>query len=245
MNTNKNQPVAIVTGGGRGIGAACCRMLAENGFRVGVHFNTSSEGATGVCSELNGNGFMINADLSDVDQVERMLQDIKKSEGRLDVLVNNAGISVNNAMSVMPIEGFDRQRSVTRGVWYLVKRALRLFMLRKNSGRIINISSVTGHTGNPGHIPYTMEKAAMDAMTKSLAKELAGKNILVNSVAPGFIDTDMTRELTDEVRQALMATIPMGRMGTPEEVADVVSFLATRGDYINGSVIHINGGIYG
>ena len=245
MNTNSNQPVAIVTGGGRGIGAACCRMLAENGFRVGVHFNTSSDGATGVCSELNGNGFMINADLSDVDQVERMLQDIKKSEGRLDVLVNNAGISVNNAMSVMPIEGFDRQRSVTRGVWYLVKRALRLFMLRKNSGRIINISSVTGHTGNPGHIPYTMEKAAMDAMTKSLAKELAGKNILVNSVAPGFIDTDMTRELTDEVRQALMATIPMGRMGTPEEVADVVSFLATRGDYINGSVIHINGGIYG
>ncbi len=135
MNKKSEQPVAIVTGGGKGIGAACCHMLAENGFRVGIHFNTSSDGATDVCSELNGSGFIINADLSDVDQVEQMLQDIKKSEGRVDVLVNNAGISINNAMSVMPIEGFDRQRSVTRGVWYLVKRVLRLFMLRKNAAR--------------------------------------------------------------------------------------------------------------
>ncbi len=245
MNTNIDQPVAIVTGGGKGIGAACCHSLAEQGFRVGVHYNTSSEGATRVCSEINGNGFLINADISDVDQVEAMLQSIKKSEGRVDVLVNNAGISINNAMALMQIESFDRQRSVTRGVWYLVKRVLRLFMLRKNSGRIINISSVTGHTGNPGHIPYTMEKAAMDAMTKSLSKELAGKNILVNSVAPGFIDTDMTKELNEDVCRSLMESIPMGRMGTPEEVADVVSFLANRGDYINGSIIHVNGGIYG
>ncbi len=245
MNTKTEKPVAVVTGGGKGIGAACCIMLAENGFRVGVHYNSSAEAANEVCSGLNGNGFTIKADLTDVDAVEQMVQNIKKQEGRIDVLVNNAGVSINNAMSVMPIEGFDTQRSVTRGVWYLVKRVLRLFMLRNNAGRIINISSVTGHTGNPGHIPYTMEKAAMDAMTKSLAKELAGKNILVNSVAPGFIDTDMTRELNDDVRENLMATIPMGRMGTPEEVADVVSFLATSGSYINGSVIHVNGGIYG
>jgi 3-oxoacyl-[acyl-carrier protein] reductase len=118
-------------------------------------------------------------------------------------------------------------------------------MLRADKGRIINISSVVGHTGNAGQIPYTMEKAAMDAMTKSLSKELQGRNILVNSVAPGFIDTDMTGELTEEIKQTYYEKIPLGRIGRPEEVADVVGFLATGGTYITGSVIHVNGGMYG
>ena len=120
-----------------------------------------------------------------------------------------------------------------------------MFMLRKGSGRIINISSVVGHMGNPGQIPYTMEKAALDALTKSLARELQGRNILVNSVAPGFIDTEMTEVMPEEAKARILANIPLGRIGTPEEVAEVVAFLATKGSYITGSVVHVNGGLYG
>ena len=159
--------------------------------------------------------------------------------------MNNAATSVNADMQSMKIDDFDRQRSILRGVWYLTKRALRLFMLRQGDGRIINISSVVGSTGNAGQIPYTMEKAALDAMTKSLCRELAGRNILVNSVAPGFIDTEMTGILPDEVRSRILADVPLGRMGQPEEVAEVVAFLATKGSYITGNVIHVNGGLYG
>ncbi|OQC53727.1 MAG: 3-oxoacyl-(acyl-carrier-protein) reductase FabG [Deltaproteobacteria bacterium ADurb.Bin022] len=118
-------------------------------------------------------------------------------------------------------------------------------MMRSRSGRIINISSVVGHTGNAGQIAYTMEKAALDAFTKSLAQEMAGRNILVNSIAPGFIETDMTQELPAEVKQRIMGNIPLGRIGKPEEIAEVVAFLAAKGSYINGSVIHVNGGLYG
>jgi 3-oxoacyl-[acyl-carrier protein] reductase len=145
----------------------------------------------------------------------------------------------------MKIEQFDDQRSLTRGIWYLTKRIVRLFMLRKNSGRIINISSVVGHTGNAGQIPYTMEKAALDAFTKSLSKEFQGRNILVNSVAPGFIDTEMTETLPEDLKKQLLANIPLGRTGLPHEVAEVVAFLATKGTYMTGSVVHVNGGLYG
>ena len=118
-------------------------------------------------------------------------------------------------------------------------------MMRKGTGRIINISSVVGHTGNAGQIPYTMVKAGLDAFTKSLAQELAGREILVNAIAPGFVDTDMTEELPEEIQQAILAKIPLGRTGRPDEIADVVAFLATRGSYVHGSVLHVNGGMYG
>jgi len=198
-----------------------------------------------ILENISGNGFVLQADLADIDQVESMVREIKDTAGRVDVLVNNAGICINNSINGMKIEEFDVQRSILRGVWFLTKRILRLFMLRRAAGRIINISSVVGHTGNADQIPYTMEKAALDAMTKSLAKELAGRNILVNSVAPGFIHTDMTSVLPDEVQQDIVEKIPLGRIGRPEEVAEVVAFLAVRGSYINGSVIHVNGGMYG
>jgi len=238
------KPVAIVTGGGTGIGSACCRTLAGEGFRVGIHYRRSADGAKAVLAEI-GDGFLIQADLADLDQVDAMANGLKESAGRVDVLVNNAGASINADIISMKAEQFDEQRSLTRGIWYLTKRVIRLYMLRKGTGRIINISSVVGHTGNPGQIPYTMEKAAMDAFTKSLARELSGRNILVNSVAPGFIETAMTEALPAEVKERILASIPMGRTGTPEEVADVVAFLATRGSYINGTVIHVNGGLYG
>ena len=238
------KPVAMVTGGGTGIGAACCRALAGEGFRVGIHYRRSADGAKAVLSEI-GDGFLIQADLADLDQVEAMVNGLKESAGRVDILVNNAGASINADIITMKAEQFDEQRSLMRGIWYLTKRVIRLYMLRKGTGRIINISSVVGSTGNPGQIPYTMEKAAMDAFTKSLARELTGRNILVNSVAPGFIETAMTETLPAEVKERILAGIPMGRTGTPEEVADVVAFLATRGSYINGTVIHVNGGLYG
>ncbi|TRZ77092.1 MAG: 3-oxoacyl-ACP reductase FabG [Deltaproteobacteria bacterium] len=238
------KPVAIVTGGGKGIGAACCRALSGEGFLVGIHYRSSEEQAKAVLSEI-GDGFLLQADLTDIDQVEVLVNKVKEKAGHVDVLVNNAGLSLNADIVSMKIEQFDAQRALLRGIWYLTKRIIRLFMLRQRGGRIINISSVVGHTGNAGQIPYTMEKAALDAFTKSLSKELAGRNILVNSVAPGFIETEMTQNLPEEVQKRIFDNITLGRIGRPEEVAEVVAFLATRGSYISGSVIHVNGGLYG
>lgn len=238
------KPFALVTGGAAGIGAACCRTLADQGFLVGIHYLSSEQKARALLDEIR-NGFLLRADLTDISQVEAMVMDIKSRTNRLDVLVNNAGVSVNADINTMKIEQFDAQRALLRGTWYLTKRMIRLFMLRADSGRIINISSVVGHTGNSGQIPYTMEKAALDAFTKSLASELKGRNILVNSIAPGLIETEMTSVLPDDVRHQIMTRIPLERMGRPEEVADVVSFLATRASYITGSVVHVNGGLYG
>ena len=238
------KPVAIVTGGGKGIGAACCRALSGEGFLVGIHYRSSEEQAKAVLSEI-GDGFLLQADLTDIDQVEVLVNKVKEKAGHVDVLVNNAGLSLNADIVSMKIEQFDAQRALMRGIWFLTKRIIRLFMLRQRGGRIINISSVVGHTGNAGQIPYTMEKAALDAFTKSLSKELAGRNILVNSVAPGFIETEMTQNLPEEVQKRILDNITLGRIGRPEEVAEVVAFLATRGSYISGSVIHVNGGLYG
>ncbi len=239
-----DRPVALVTGGGTGIGAACCRRLAAEGFRVGVHFRSSEEQAGKLAAELDS-AFTIRADLKDSETLDALVKELKEVAGRVDVLVNNAGYNVNAPMLAMNLDQYDAVASVARGTWYLTKLILRRFMMRKGKGRIVNISSVVGHTGNAGQIPYTMVKAGLDAFTKSLAQELAGREILVNAVAPGFIDTDMTEELPAEIKEALLARIPQGRTGRPEEIADVVAFLATRGSYVNGSVLHVNGGLYG
>jgi 3-oxoacyl-[acyl-carrier protein] reductase len=239
-----DKKVAVVTGGGTGIGAACVRELAAKGFRVGIHYRSSGEAADRLLAEI-GDGFLLQADLADIARIEAIVETLKVQTDRLDVLVNNAGVSIDADMQRMRIEQFDAQRAVLRGVWYLTKRILRQYMFRVNGGRIINISSVVGHTGNAGQIPYTMEKAALDALTKSLARELRGRDILVNSVAPGFIATEMTARLPEEVQAGILAGIPLCRMGRPEEVAEVVGFLATAGSYITGTVIHVNGGMYG
>ena len=239
-----DQPVALVTGGGTGIGAACCRQLAAEGFRVGIHYRSSQEKATKLAAELDG-AFTIKADLMDSESLDALVKELKEVAGRIDVLVNNAGFNVNAPMLAMKLDEYDAVASMARGTWYLTKLVLRRFMLRKGTGRIINISSVVGHTGNPGQIPYTMVKAGLDAFTKSLAQELAGRDILINAIAPGFIDTEMTEELPEEVKETILSKIPMGRTGNADEIADVVAFLATRGSYINGSVLHVNGGMYG
>ena len=240
----RDQPVALVTGGGTGIGSACCRQLAAEGFRVGIHYRSSEEKAKKLAAELD-QSFTIKADLMDSESLDSLVKELKEVAGRVDVLVNNAGYNINAPILAMNLDQYDSVASVARGTWYLTKLVLRRFMLRKGSGRIINISSVVGHTGNAGQIPYTMVKAGLDAFTKSLAQELAGRDILVNAIAPGFIDTEMTEELPEEIQAAILSKIPQGRTGTADEIADVVGFLATRGSYINGSVLHVNGGMYG
>jgi len=239
-----DQPVALVTGGGTGIGAACCRQLAAEGFRVGIHYRSSQEKATKLAAELDG-AFTIKADLMDSESLDALVKELKEVVGRIDVLVNNAGFNVNAPMLAMKLDEYDAVAGLARGTWYLTKLVFRRFTSRKGTGRIINISSVVGHTGNPGQNPYTMVKAGLDAFTKSLAQELAGRDILINAIAPGFIDTEMTEELPEEVKETILSKIPMGRTGNADEIADVVAFLATRGSYINGSVLHVNGGMYG
>jgi 3-oxoacyl-[acyl-carrier protein] reductase len=236
--------VALVTGGGTGIGAACCRALAAEGFRVAVHYRSSEETARKLAAEL-ADAFALRADLADSESIDALVAELKQQSDRVDVLVNNAGHNVNAPMLTMKLSDYDAVASVARGTWYLSKQILRRFMLRKGSGRIINVTSVVGHTGNPGQIPYVMVKAGLDAFTKSLAQELAGRDILVNAVAPGFIDTEMTAELPEEIRNAIILRIPQQRMGRPDEVADAVAWLATRASYVNGSVLHVNGGLFG
>jgi 3-oxoacyl-[acyl-carrier protein] reductase len=237
-----SEQVALVTGGAGGIGEACSRALAREGFRVGVGYRSSIDKAKALAEEIGG--FAVPGDIAVVEDVEKMISLIKGQAGRLDVLVNNAALNVNGAFMMMPLEDIDRVRAVTRGTILLTKLAIRRFMFRQKSGRIINISSVVGHQGNAGQVPYTMEKAGLDAMTRSLALELMDRGILVNSVAPGFIDTTMTAELPAEIREMILKQIPLGRMGKPEEVAEVVAFLATRASYVTGTVIHVNGGLY-
>jgi 3-oxoacyl-[acyl-carrier protein] reductase len=228
-------PVALVTGGGTGIGAACCRALAREGFRIAVHYRSSEESARKLAAELP-DAFVLRADLGRAEEIDALAPELKEKAGRVDVLVNNAGVNVNAPMLSMKLDDYDAVSATARGAWYLTKLVLRRFMLRRKS---------VGHTGNPGQIPYTMAKAGIDAFTKSLCQELAGRDILVNSVAPGFIETEMTDELPEEVKAAILSRIPQQRMGSPDEVADVVAFLATRASYVNGTVIHVNGGMFG
>jgi 3-oxoacyl-[acyl-carrier protein] reductase len=236
--------VALVTGAGTGIGAACASALSAEGFRVAVHYRSSEQGAREVAEKLP-DAFTVRADLADPEQVDGMIRELKASPGRVDVLVNNAGLNRNAPLPAMKLDDYDAVAALTRGTWYLTKLVLRRFMLRQKEGRIINISSVVGHTGNRGQSAYTMAKAGLDALTKSIAQELAGRPILVNSVAPGFIETEMTSQLPEEIRAGIVEKIPLGRMGSPAEVADAVAWLATRASYVNGSVVHVNGGMYG
>lgn len=244
MSESGAKPVALVTGGARGIGAACCRALAAEGFRVVVHYRSSADAAQKLAAGL-GDGVALRADLAVSEEIDALVAELRERTGRVDALVNNAADNRNADIFRMKMEDYEAISAIQRGTWYLTKLVLRRFMLRARHGRVINITSVVGHTGNFGQSPYTMMKAGLDAFTKSLAQELRGRPILVNSVAPGFIETEMTANLPSAVREQILARIPLGRMGTPEEVADVVAYLATRAGYVTGSVIHVNGGMYG
>ncbi len=237
------QKLALVTGASRGIGRAIAKELHQRGFIIGIHFNSSKELAESLLKEL-GNGFLIEADISSVEGCDKIFEEVKKTNLPLEVLVNNAGFVKDNPLFSATLEEFDKIIAINmRSVWYLTKRLIR-FMIRNKRGRIINISSIIGSTGNPTQSVYGMTKAAIDNFTKTIAMELAEHGILVNSVAPGFIDTDMTKNLPEEHKKQILEKIPLKRMGTPEEVAQVVGFLATSATYITGTTIHVNGGMY-
>lgn len=242
-NETTETRIALVTGAGTGIGRACAMALGRAGFTVGIHYNRSREEAERVAAEIPGS-FLIGADLS-TEAGGDAVHDELKTRGGCEVLVNNAGATIDAPMFTAKLEDFDKVVDVNmRSTWYLTKRIGRL-MMRARRGRIINVSSVVGSTGNPGQTAYGMTKAAIDCFTKSAAMELAPFGILVNSVAPGFIETRMTEALAPEIKEKILARVPMGRMGRADEVASLVRFLATEGTYCTGSVFHVNGGMYG
>ncbi len=236
--------IALVTGGSGGIGAACCRSLHKAGFTVGIHYNSNREPAEKLQKELPGS-FIIQGDMSTIEGIDSIYETLKQEhESNLAVLVNNAGIALDNPIFNATLEEFESTIDTNlRSTWYLTKRLVR-FMIRKKSGRIINITSVVGLAGNPTQSSYGMTKAAIDNFTKTAAREFAPYGILINSVAPGYIRTSMTEKLSDDLQGEVVKQIPLGRMGTPEEVADLVEYLASRGSYCTGAIFQINGGLY-
>lgn len=233
---------ALVTGGGTGIGAASCRALAAAGIEVAIHCNQSVEDAEALAAELPG-AFVVQADLASTEAIDR-LHDTLKERGGVDILVNNAGMTIDAPIFTAKVDDLDRMLATNvRGTWYLIKRLSRL-MIRKRQGRIINLSSVVASTGNVGQAGYGMTKAAIENLTMTAAMELAPYGILVNAIAPGFIRTRMTEALDEERWKQILALVPLGRAGTPEEVAEVVRFLALEGGYITGTTLHVNGGLH-
>jgi 3-oxoacyl-[acyl-carrier protein] reductase len=239
--------IALVTGASRGIGSAIALKLGRLGATV-VGTATSAAGADAIGERLaeagiNGCGMVL--DVNDQQSVDRVLSDIAEKFGAPTILVNNAGITRDNLLMRMKEDEWDSIIGTNlTSLYRLCKGCLRA-MMKARSGRIINIASVVGSTGNPGQSNYSAAKAGMLGFTKSLAREVGSRGITVNAVAPGFIDTDMTRELPEAQRNALLAGIPLGRLGSPEEIAEAVAFLASPGaTYISGETLHVNGGMY-
>ena len=221
---------AIVTGGSRGIGRAVCRKLAEHSMNIVMNYSANAdaaEEAADVCRSLGARVVTVQGSVAVPEDCDRIVQEALDAFGQVDVLVNSAGITRDNLLLRMSEEDFDQVIAVNlRGTFRMMKAVARP-MMRKRYGRIINLSSIVGEMGNAGQVNYAASKAGVNGMTKAFAKEIAGKGITVNAVAPGFIDTDMTRALSREAAESLKARIPMGRLGTPEDVAHVISFLAS------------------
>ena len=239
--------VAVVTGGTRGIGLAIARLLADDGASVVVSGRDPGRLESGA-KELETSGasvLAVAADAGKREDADRLVDAAKERFGRLDVLVNNAGITRDQLLVRMKDDDWDQVLDTNlRGV-FLMTRAAGKVMMRQKSGRIINISSTAGAMGNPGQVNYSAAKAGVIGLTKASARELAHWNILVNAVAPGLIETDMTAGIPAEAREALMQQVPLKRIGTAREVAEVVRFLAGESaGYITGQVIHVNGGLY-
>lgn len=238
---------AVVTGGSRGIGRAVCLELADQGADLLLNYAGNREAAeetAALCREKGVRAEIQQGDVSRAEDCSALFGQAAELYGRVDILVNNAGITRDTLLLRMSEEDFDRVLEVNlRGAFLCMKQAARL-MVRQRSGRIVNMSSVVGLRGNAGQVNYAASKAGVIGMTKSLAKELAGRNITVNAVAPGFIGTDMTAALTETAKNAALGSIPMGRMGTPENVAKAVAFLAGEdAGYITGQVLAVDGGM--
>jgi 3-oxoacyl-[acyl-carrier protein] reductase len=236
--------VALVTGASRGIGRAIAEQLAELGAKV-VGTATSEKGADAISSYLGDKGCGLVLNVGDTASIEQCLEQIKNQFGDIDILVNNAGITRDNLlMRMKDDEWFDIMQTNLTSVYRLSKAVMRS-MMKKRFGRIISIGSVVGSMGNAGQTNYAAAKAGVLGFTKSLAKEVASRGITVNAIAPGFIDTDMTKDLTDEQKEAIFSQVPANRLGQPAEIAATVAFLASnQAAYITGETIHVNGGMY-
>lgn len=240
--------VALVTGAGKGIGCQIAKTLAAYGATVILNYAHSEDAAKEAMNEIiqaGGKAGVYGCNVADFKAVEEMIKSLAKKYGSIDILVNNAGITKDNLTMVMKEEEFDAVIDTNlKGAFNCMRHVTRQ-MLRQKSGHIINISSIVGLTGNAGQINYSASKAGVIAMTKSLAKEIGSKGITVNAVAPGFIDTDMTRVLKEDVRAKLLEQIPLARLGQVEDIAETVAFLASeKASYITGQVISVDGGMY-
>lgn len=238
---------ALVTGGGRGIGRAICLELARQGARVAVNYSGSQAAAEQTveeCRALGVEAFAIQADVADGNSVTAMVKAVIARLGRLDILVCNAGITRDNLMPLLKEDDFDAVVDTNlKGAFLCMKAAYRP-MMKQKYGRIVAVSSIVGLRGNAGQTNYAASKAGLIGLSKSLAKELAGRNVTVNVVAPGFIDTNMTAALPESAQQAILATIPMGRMGAAEDVAKAAAFFASdEAAYITGQVLCVDGGM--
>lgn len=240
--------VALVTGGSRGIGRAICVKLASLGAVVGINYVSNPAAAEETLQQITavgGTGFAIRFDVADAEAVQENIKEIIATHGQIDILVNNAGITRDGLMARMKEDDWDSVLDTNLKGAFLCSKAVMRAMMKKRWGRIINVSSVVGFVGNGGQVNYGAAKAGLTGMTKSMARELAGRNITVNCVAPGYIVTDMTDGLAEDVQDALKAQIPLGVLGTPEDVAASVGFLAsTDSNYITGQTLHVNGGMY-
>lgn len=236
--------IALVTGASRGIGRAIAERLAEDGFFV-LGTATSENGAAAISTYLGENGKGLTLDVSNAESVESVMKAISDEFGTPHVLVNNAGITRDNLLMRMKDDEWDDIISTNLTSVFRMSKAVLRGMMKAKTGRIINISSVVGSTGNAGQANYAAAKAGMIGFTKSMAKEVGSRNITVNTVAPGFIDTDMTKELSDDIKNTLLGAIPLARLGDAKEIAHAVSFLASDGSaYITGETLHVNGGMF-
>lgn len=240
--------IALVTGASRGIGRAVALKLSERGIFVYVNFLAHEAAARETLTKIQengGSGKLSHFDVGDFYASQRAIKTIIDEKGSIDILVNNAGISIDGL--TVRVKESDWERVINtnlKGVFNCCRAAAR-YMIKQHWGRIINITSIVGETGNAGQISYAASKAGIIGMTKTLARELGARNICVNAVAPGFIETDMTTSLTQEEKDAVRRMIPLGRLGTPADVAGVVAFLASDdAQYITGQIIRVNGGLY-
>ena len=241
--------VSLVTGGSRGIGRAICLALARPGDVVAFnHFDPDEVAAQETVKLLEERGVKAlgqKFDVSDPAQVSAFMEALVKEHGRLDVLVNNAGITMDNLLVRMSLEQFERVLKVNLVGTFVCLQAAAKVMMKQRSGAIVNLASVVAAIGNTGQANYSASKAGVVALTKTAAKELASRGIRVNAVAPGFIETDMTAKIPEKIVEAMKASIPMGRTGQPEDVADVVAFLCSDASrYLTGQLLHVGGGMY-
>lgn len=239
--------VAVVTGGSRGIGRSIALDLAKEGAKV-VLFYAGNHGAAeetvSAITDLGTEAAAFQVNVADAEQVDHAFKQVIKQFGRIDILVNNAGITRDNLLMRIKEEDWDQVVDTNlKGVFLCCKAVIRP-MMKQRVGRIINISSVVGVSGNPGQANYVAAKAGVIGLTKTMAKEFASRNITVNAIAPGFIQTDMTSVLDEKVKEATLASIPLGRFGSAEEIASTVSFLASdKASYITGQTLHVDGGL--